>query len=720
MIALAGAMFVSLASAQAATCGATHTLKLAGEGDNPEAESCEIAQGVTGGDAEVAVSGSGAAVALTGGDGAALTVTAAAAGTVTLKVTWKTESAPVLTSEEKTYVITVVPYSESVTVDTTVRSVTLEIDDTDDTVSNAFTGSYPFTITTKNIPSHADAVSDTASENVFSGLVVHVSGELDNVTAISQTTAGDEDGDAAESKYTGSIVVPQGTTTGEYTLSVSIYRVSTTTSGTTTLDVSASPTVATTQQTAAGTTVVSKRYSASDVLKVGDAGDAIGAAALSLGVSAGQDTPLDSSDDTAESGFSGSTGEINLNLSITNSLGQAANPDDIKEVLVVAPRASIRYADATGLALGELEKLPPDGRIPADHSKSSMMLEVSSTDGAPRAIDVYVIVLGASASERSETVPLTFTGPLASLTAGDASGNVLANTAGDDDEDKGMDARDMITFTVDATDKAGNTVGTPTLSAKVTGPDGGTTVHSSKYAISQSGVLSNTVHLDVDSAATAPLKTGVYQVTFSSGAVKTDPMSFNVVGTADSIEVEVSEMAPNEVGQTITVTATVMSGDEVVADGTTVTFTSPDVTGDADAVLVATTTETPSTKAGVTSVTYAVVGAGTAVVTATVTDDTTPATDIAVVVSTAGSAEAMPEEEASVGCLSNLAGFATWACGVESSASEIFGLVSGRGATALHLWNGSAWVRYSVVDGTMVPGSSDFMVAENDILYISN
>ena len=55
--------------------------------------------------------------------------------------------------------------------------------------------------------------------------------------------------------------------------------------------------------------------------------------------------------------------------------------------------------------------------------------------------------------------------------------------------------------------------------------------------------------------------------------------------------------------------------------------------------------------------------------------------------------EAMPEEEASVACLSNLAGFATWACGVESSASEIFGLVSARGATALHLWNGSAWVR---------------------------
>ena len=57
-------------------------------------------------------------------------------------------------------------------------------------------------------------------------------------------------------------------------------------------------------------------------------------------------------------------------------------------------------------------------------------------------------------------------------------------------------------------------------------------------------------------------------------------------------------------------------------------------------------------------------------------------------------------------CLSNLNCFATWVCGVESSASEIFGLVTGRGATALHLWNGSAWVRYSVVDGTMVPAGA--------------
>ncbi len=83
-------------------------------------------------------------------------------------------------------------------------------------------------------------------------------------------------------------------------------------------------------------------------------------------------------------------------------------------------------------------------------------------------------------------------------------------------------------------------------------------------------------------------------------------------------------------------------------------------------------------------------------------------------------AAAAADEAVSLACLSATNGFATYTCGVDSSASELFGLVSGRGATAVHLWNGSDWVRYSVVDGAMVPGSSDFTVTENDILYISN
>ena len=77
-------------------------------------------------------------------------------------------------------------------------------------------------------------------------------------------------------------------------------------------------------------------------------------------------------------------------------------------------------------------------------------------------------------------------------------------------------------------------------------------------------------------------------------------------------------------------------------------------------------------------------------------------------------------DEVSLDCLSALNGFSTWTCNVDSSASAIFGMLADRGATAVHLWNGTEWVRYSVVDGNEVPGSSDFAITEDDILYISN
>ena len=46
-------------------------------------------------------------------------------------------------------------------------------------------------------------------------------------------------------------------------------------------------------------------------------------------------------------------------------------------------------------------------------------------------------------------------------------------------------------------------------------------------------------------------------------------------------------------------------------------------------------------------------------------------------------------------------------------------MVTGRGVSAIYQWIGSTWARYSVVDDAMVPGSSDLMVTEKDILYIS-
>ncbi len=363
--------------------------------------------------------------------------------------------------------------------------------------------------------------------------------------------------------------------------------------------------------------------------------------------------------------------------------------------------------------------------------------------------DIRVVVISRAGNvliDDEQTV--TFHGPAASLEIGDASGTVLGydvvgkNSAGNDkqakqdgdtnagktddegvaldpagDADKGAAKRDQISFSVSAADKGGTTVGTPKLSAKITGPDG-KAISNDKFEISQSGDLSDTLHLDIDTAATKALDAGAYQIKVSAGALSASG-SFTVVHTADGIEVEVSDSAPSGIGDQVVVTATVTSDGEPVADGTEVMFRSRDKTGDTDSVLIATTSETPGTKGGTASVTYVTVGDGSAVITATVSDDTTPVVNVQVIQSSAGAA-APVAEEVSLACLTETSGFSVYNCGAGSTASELFALVSGRGATAIHLWNGSSWVRYSVVDGSEVPGSSDFDVTENDILYVSN
>lgn len=262
------------------------------------------------------------------------------------------------------------------------------------------------------------------------------------------------------------------------------------------------------------------------------------------------------------------------------------------------------------------------------------------------------------------------------------------------------------------TDKATVTIADP--DGKMVATDGA----SKKIDVSQSvKATTNTIKLQVAAGVTAanPLDSGEYTVTVKDGTKK-DTATFIVVGPTDSIALEADDMAPSTIGQTVTVTATLTdAGGNAVADGTEVTFTS---TGSRAGVLVANrtgSTDAVKTKGGVAEATFVIATNGPGIVTATADGNSSTV----VLASTAGATDETTEA-VSLDCLSSNQGFATYTCGVDSSASELFGLVSGRGASAIHLWNGSAWVRYSVVDGSPVPGSSDFSVTEDDILYISN
>ena len=478
------------------------------------------------------------------------------------------------------------------------------------------------------------------------------------------------------------------------------------------------------------TDILIQKASTTATLTVGEAGAGLASATLSLGMRTA--TAEESGSDKA-----GGDG-INLVLESFNSLGAKANSRDINTIIVSAIGSNNIAIGTSTSAQGALTVT--EASASTDTVKQKHTVTVSKN--TPGTVDVVATVIGASGVATTETISLTFSGnPDTHSVAAPADalaqeGDVfqpaveaVTDTTPNDNIDQSVEAKEAVEgglkFEVTGSDDAGNQSALTTAQITVRVLDADDKNVSSKFSITEEiKENSNGVVVVRVGTGAAKLDAGTYKLETKLTGKDTQMTDFSVSGAVAAIELSVDDAAPSIVGQRIEFTAMVTDENgNPVADGTVVTITASDVRGDGDSVLVLAlqgmdhNSGTAETKNGEVSGNLVAVGAGSAVVTAT----SGAGFGVVVVESTAGASDsAMPEEEASVACLSNLAGFATWACGVESSASEIFGLVSGRGATALHLWNGSAWVRYSVVDGTMVPGSSDFMVAENDILYISN
>ena len=196
--------------------------------------------------------------------------------------------------------------------------------------------------------------------------------------------------------------------------------------------------------------------------------------------------------------------------------------------------------------------------------------------------------------------------------------------------------------------------------------------------------------------------------------------NFVVAGPAADITADADPIEATERGQIISVTVTAQDANgNAVANGTGVTVTSSDLDGDGDTVLRGVSAHTKDSLGGEVSRDFVVIGPGAAVVIGDV-GDAVGDPSRTVVISTAGAPAAPDCSEVGIAGLSATSGFATWSHDCDTSASALFTGLSARGSTAIHLWNGTAWVRYSVVDGSEVPGSSNFSVMGGDILYISN
>ena len=522
------------------------------------------------------------------------------------------------------------------------------------------------------------------------------------------------------------ITFPRGTPNGEYTVTVTVDP------GDEGGD--AVPFVFTLENSEPGTPLASAsigfgKYTPTDL----GADDAIG------GTGENADTPATCAAPGATESADGASVKydtpICLQVTALNSLGNPAQDEDIKEIIVSAPTGMV---DGLENSKSFIEDENADPATPSPGSTQYFRIE-RKTAGT---VDVSVLVIGAGTAgfANAGSLMLTFSGDPESISL-DAPSSPLAKSgnqsvvavdgvdANDDDDfdDNGDTApvakKDLVGATVKVTAKdssGNNAVLEPADLTSLSVADANGMATDKVKAMAKKIGTPETTTIEVWSEGADP---GTYTLTVKLGTKDKQTVDVVVAGDAASVSLTAEW---NEAMDTVTATATVTDKADgtgnPVPDATTVTF---EAIGGLDlrarsGVGVTKSNDGKSasinTNDGVAVMRFSPIAeSGLARIFASV-----PGADDVANIAIEAEADAMPEEEASLSCLSSLSGFSTWTCDVEASASEIFGWISSRGATALHLNSNRMWVRYSVVDGAMVPGSSDFMVTKSDILYISN
>ena len=627
--------------------------------------------------------------------------------------------------------------------------LTLSVGDSDGVVGDD--QELTLSITVNNLPTDdSDAVQTDAADYSITFVAIPAAlPQTATAPASGQFEAVDGDATKVRSAQT-KFYIPKGTS-GEYSISAKVTR-----SGEMTLNEEADDTIV---------------LNGSITLQIGDAGTAVASAEISLG-KVGHAAAKTAKSDGAATAAYGDTVPLNYNscwdnpevrnsdpdedgdavdginanciavtISVQNSLGNAANGSDVTGIHVFAPLATIIFDDdSTDSGTGDAGPQDADDRSAGtvELGAGSASVKIFIARATAGEVDVTAIVLGKAGSTTSTPLTLLFTGTADSISVGDADSALAQTGTAFDPATAGVDGNSDGDFAdegdtapvaavlssgearieVTAVDAAGNvaTLGPDALDIEVVDADDNLVTSIEALPTPQKDSKGNTVHTAVRITLNATdTEPGAYTVNVTFGDNDPESVEIVVAGAVASVDLEVSESSV-AIGDIITVTATVTDEDgNLSPDVGEVTFqavgalTLNALGKGADGGNVSMAVDD-----GMAEARFVVVnGSGTATIIGS-----TGGVDGVTSVSTDAAAAA--DEAVSLDCLSATNGFATYTCGVDSSASELFGLVSGRGATAVHLWNGSDWVRYSVVDGAMVPGSSDFTVTEDDILYISN
>lgn len=370
----------------------------------------------------------------------------------------------------------------------------------------------------------------------------------------------------------------------------------------------------------------------------------------------------------------------------------------------------------------------------------------------PGAATLRALVVPKTGDSQPKTISLTFVGSASKYTLAEQTGTVLNRLPGDEQDANDIKdgARNVLHIGLSATDSRDQTVAVPTgLTYDIMGPDGkkltaGITAGPANKADgadegTDPDVDTSKVRIEVSDNAAPFLATGEYTLNIKRGNRTVATTTFTVAGpTAENgLTVEADLDAADAVGSEVPITITAKDADgNNVPDGTRVLITVSDIDTGSGNVLVLSGANAAgavykTTKNGRATATAIVVGTARAVLTVDIvgTDGTDAGTDDdantdlslanAHEVLDLSGVDAVQTTSPTTGLTrTDLGQYASWMRSETTTAAALFNQLVRRGATAIHLFNGTSWVRYATVDGVRIPGALDFTVKQGDTLFI--
>ena len=442
-----------------------------------------------------------------------------------------------------------------------------------------------------------------------------------------------------------------------------------------------------------------------------------------------------------------------LLLRILNENGAASHAGSVAAVLVTSNAGNLGVLDST-LEGDSCERISCQlDNTMINAGNADRLIITLSHAGKAAAAEVRATVFS-TAGDSFETPPVSIAlaGPAESIAVASTTSGVLNVNAVSEDadgvEDDSGDTRDELTLAVTATDSAGNDVALPTGARRtnVLDPDGKRVASSAIQVVwphranpdaPVTGATATTpnvpilnaagkqqVRINVNSPASAPLKSGEYTLELWAGVKKAE-RAFNVSGGAT--EISLSGPSSVMVGETFTVTASFQDASGAAVPNGTVVDWPEIVTATGTGQLVVLTSKDTRTTDGSASASWLAVNSGSVVVTAgadctsalnaagaSVATCAVSGVQLVSVQALAAAASTNPADDLTE---RNPGSLSTWLGSGRTSAGEL--LANLPGVNGILLWLNGQWVRYGVADGQEIPGSTNFEVNPGAILWLA-